>query len=601
MQMEQEYKYYSDLAARLKEERKNLERSFAVISTMRMASFLIALILVLIGVGDKHIIAAVFGAAVFVFFLYLIYRHNRVYAKMEYIGSALLSAERYVERFGEGWRNFADNGEQFVTAEDVVAHDVDLLGPNSLYQMINVCHTELGKKYFSDGLKLKESGVIHAERSSAIAELSEKKEFAMDFETAGMIVEKIKKKPDIPEFKKYCGDKAAGQLPPWCKLFVIVLPVMELIFLVLGITGVVNYGLPLAGFIFNLSFTWITKSVTDKVMSPAFALNNAVEGYKSMLVLLSQQEFKAKNLKKLQETVAKDTGAAQGFKQLGKIVQAYNISFNPLVHQILSGFVLWDYMLAMLVSRWKKKYGGAMCLCFDVIAELEMLLSFSVIGNVRKCSYAHIEDGANVYLEGKNLYHPLIKPDAAVANSISLKSGVTIITGSNMSGKTTFLRTIAINLVLAYIGAPVCAERLSAGRMKLFTSMRITDDIAGGISTFYAEILRIKAMAEFKKQKLPMICLVDEIFKGTNSADRIVGAKHVITNLGDDNCIAVVSTHDFELCALKNKAGHEAENYHFEEYYEENQLRFDYKIKSGRCTTTNAREILRLAGFDIQN
>ena len=326
-------------------------------------------------------------------------------------------------------------------------------------------------------------------------------------------------------------------------------------------------------------------------MSPVLPLNNVVEGYKSMLELFSQQEFKAEYLKKLQETVAKDTGVIQGFKQLAKIVQAYNVSFNPLVHQILSGLVLWDYMLAMLVSRWKKKYSGVYH-CFDVIAELEMLLSFSVIGNVRKCSYAHIEDEANVYLKGENMYHPLIMPDAAVPNSISLKGGVTIITGSNMSGKTTFLRTIAINLVLAYIGAPVCAESLSAARMKIFTSMRITDDIAGGISTFYAEILRIKAMAEFKKQKLPMICLIDEIFKGTNSADRIVGAKHVITSLGDDNCITAVSTHDFELCTLKNKSGNEAENYHFEEHYEEGQLSFDYKIKSGRCTTTNARQAL---------
>lgn len=601
MQMKQEYKYYSDLAFHLMDEWKNLERSCSVISTMRITSFLIALTLVLIGAGDKHIIAIVPGAAIFVFFLYLVYRHNKVYVKMEYVGNALSSAERYIERFGEGWRKFADKGEQFLTAEDVVAHDVDLLGSNSLYQMINVCHTELGKKYFSDALKLKESGVIHGERSSAIAELSEKKDFAVDFEAADMIVEKTKKKPNISEFKKYCNDKSAGRLPSWCKIFIIILPLMELIFLVLWIAGIVNYGLPLAGFLFNLSFTWITKSVTHKVMSPVISLNNVVDGYKSMLELLSRQEFKAEHLKKLQQTVAKDTGVIQGFKQLGKIVQAYNISFNPIVHQIVSGLVLWDYMLAMYVFWWKKKYGGALYLCFDVIAELEMLLSFSVIGNVRTCSYAHVEDEANVYLEGENLYHPLIMPDAAVANSISLKGGVTIITGSNMSGKTTFLRTIAINLVLAYIGAPVCAERLSAARMKIFTSMRITDDIAGGISTFYAEILRIKAMAEFKKQKLPMICLIDEIFKGTNSADRIVGAKHVITSLGDAHCITAVSTHDFELCALKNKAGNEAENYHFEEYYEAGQLRFDYKIKSGRCTTTNAREILRLAGFDIQN
>ena len=168
-----------------------------------------------------------------------------------------------------------------------------------------------------------------------------------------------------------------------------------------------------------------------------------------------------------------------------------------------------------------------------------------------------------------------------------------------MSGKTTFLRTVAVNLVLAYLGAPVCAKRLSATYMRLFTSMRVKDDVAHGISTFYAEILRIKEMAKYRQEDMPMLCLIDEIFKGTNSADRIVGAREVIVKLAGENCMTVVSTHDFELCDMKDGHGIPAVNYHFQEYYEGDALRFDYKIRDGRCTTTNARAILRMAGFEI--
>ena len=152
---------------------------------------------------------------------------------------------------------------------------------------------------------------------------------------------------------------------------------------------------------------------------------------------------------------------------------------------------------------------------------------------------------------------------------------------------------------LTYIGAPICGKKLSCNYMRIFTSMRITDDVAHGISTFYAEILRIKTMAEYRKENKPMLCLIDEIFKGTNSADRIVGAKEVLKGLSGDNCMTLVSTHDFELCTISDRDGRAAVNYHFEEYYDNDELRFDYKIKGGRCTTTNAKAILKMAGFEV--
>ena len=171
-----------------------------------------------------------------------------------------------------------------------------------------------------------------------------------------------------------------------------------------------------------------------------------------------------------------------------------------------------------------------------------------------------------------------------------------------MSGKTTYLRTLALNLVLAYIGTGVTADSFKAPVMRIFTSMRVHDDVANGISTFYAEILRIKSMAEYIEERkqsgdLPAFCLIDEIFKGTNSADRIVGAKEALQKLSVDNNMVLVSTHDFELCNITTKNNDKADNYHFSEYYDENELKFSYKIQNGPCTTTNARAILRLAGL----
>jgi DNA mismatch repair ATPase MutS len=337
------------------------------------------------------------------------------------------------------------------------------------------------------------------------------------------------------------------------------------------------------------------------VIAPFYNVSFAVGDYRRMMELISETEFESDRLKELKALYQGKTGALSAFTKLGVICQAYNVVYNPLIHQLLSGILLWDYQLACSTAKWKKRYGKQMGAAFEGIYEMEFLMSLAVLPNVRSTSAADItapEEGVGI--SAKGIYHPLISVENVVENDAELSNGITIITGSNMSGKTTFLRTIAVNLVLAYIGAPVCAERLSAGYMRIFTSMRVTDDVANGISTFYAEILRIKAMAEFKESSggsEPMLCMVDEIFKGTNSADRIVGAKEAITRLAGPNSMVVVSTHDFELCTVEDGEHNPAVNYHFEEYYEGDSLKFDYKIRDGRCTTTNARAILKMAGL----
>ena len=187
--------------------------------------------------------------------------------------------------------------------------------------------------------------------------------------------------------------------------------------------------------------------------------------------------------------------------------------------------------------------------------------------------------------------HPLLQEKKCISNSFNSNKDINIITGSNMSGKTSFMRTIGINLVLAYIGTFVNAKEFTCPIMKIFTSINVKDDIKKGISTFYGELKRIKNILDYNKEKeIPLIIFIDEIFKGTNYNDRIFGAKEVLKKLASLNCIVFLTTHDFELCEIKEK---KINNYHFEEFYKENKIYFDYKIKQGKCNTTNAKYLMR--------
>ena len=205
-----------------------------------------------------------------------------------------------------------------------------------------------------------------------------------------------------------------------------------------------------------------------------------------------------------------------------------------------------------------------------------------------------IADEHKPVLEFQDAYHPLLASNEAVANSFKMERQVAIITGSNMSGKTTFLRTVGINLVLAYAGGPVMAKSFTCSLMQLFTSMRIEDDIEG-ISTFYGELLRIKEIVEENRTGKVMTALIDEIFKGTNSADRIIGARETVKQLSSNNIFTLITTHDFELCELENEVS--CTNYHFEEYYQDDKIKFDYRIKDGRSKTTNAQYLLKMVGI----
>ena len=283
----------------------------------------------------------------------------------------------------------------------------------------------------------------------------------------------------------------------------------------------------------------------------------------------------------------------KGLEDISKLRELENINSlrnNLLSNFLLNGFGCLNLFIMYRYSLFLNKSFSGLENNIKQIEELEAMISLATIGIVKndKCMPVISE---RIGLNFVELKHPLIDETVCVSNSFSGKAGVNIITGSNMGGKTTFLRTIGINLILMQAGTYVCANNLESSYFKIFTSMRVMDNIEKGISTFYGELLRIRDMIEYTNNG-NMLVLVDEIFKGTNYNDRMYGAKEVVNKLNNKHTVAFITTHDFELCESNG-----VKNYHVKEDYEGDKIVFDYKIRDGKCSSTNAKYLMKKLGI----
>lgn len=589
---------YQKIEKELSEQISQLESKYSVYGTIRFLLFLAAAVGWIVGLYDSNmtfLLVGLFGTAIFIA---LVFSHGKLSENLEYMRAKRIVYQRYISRFHDEWKKFREDGSRYLKESDLMPKDLDLFGGSSVYQFICVAGTEDGKATLAETLrnpKFSLEDIIA--RQKAVKELSSKEEFSIDFEALGVKVGMGKnKKYTADEFISYCENDQT--IPGIFNILRFLFPLVTVILLILGLIGKISVGYAFISFVAILLFSWVTSGIAGQAVMPMLSFGYIIEDYIRMFEMISEETFHSETLNEIKNCISKDSGALFAIKKLKSISAAFNIRYNPIVHQLLCGLTMWDFHLGIMMDKWKQENGKQIAEWIHAISSMEELLSFAVLARTRKTCFPEVLKNQRVRVVSKAMRHPLIDPDKVVANDADFSGGATIITGSNMSGKTTFLRTLGVNLILAYAGAPVCADSMRADYMQIFTSMRVTDDVSNGISTFYAEILRIKTMVEYKANSMPMLCLIDEIFKGTNSADRIVGATQVIKKLSDSYAMTLVSTHDFELCDIKNHDGRPVDNYHFEEYYEGDQLKFDYKKKKGRCTTTNAMAILHMAGLD---
>lgn len=532
-------------------------------------------------------------------FIYLVYRHQKIKEKLDYYESMKLINEKYVKRMNEEWHSFPDTGEELLDEVHPYALDLDILGERSLFQKINTTHTWYGRKKLASVLlapDFTEEAIV--ERQKAIKELMQDLDFCQKVEGATAKRKKAMNNPEkLLNYAKAEGDFLKGK--GWRRVATI-LPWVIIALWAVGYVAHIHLlitGMLILMFI-SYGFQFFHAPRIGEVKGMLGAIIYELNEYVYILEVLKEKEFISPYLKELSNVLFKDqVNALDALKKLEKISSKANVTTQPIVAIPLDAILLWDLKIVFALEDWRKTYGQQVEHYLETIGEIESLISLSVLGHVEEKVSFPLVAAEGRFITGKQVGHPLIKQTVRVCNDVNMDQEIFVITGSNMSGKTTFLRTIGINLVLAYAGAPVLADQLACSMMKIYTSMRIRDDLTHGISTFYAELTRIKQIIEAAKEYTQMLFLIDEIFRGTNSNDRIIGATSVVKALDSLGTIGAITTHDMELCQLNDTI--DVTNYHFSETYQEDTIQFDYSIKAGPSTTTNAKYLMKMVGIEL--
>lgn len=533
-------------------------------------------------------------------FLILMFKHNKVIENRKLISAILNINELSLQRIKGEWRSFKDKGEDFKDNEHNFADDLDIFGEGSLFQWINTAYTPLGRIQLKDRLSFPEHNrnKIYKTQQS-VKELSKEVGWRQRFAAEGSFI----KADNLETNELFTWAEKMSQIPNkvYFNLLLILLPMATIISISLYLFfHSIGYLIPLVFIAINLSVLKLGEKQRIEILDTIYKYKKNLKLYYNMIKLIENKSFYAELLKDIKQKLLGDQQkASEAINRLSKITDKIS-DRNNFFSIIINIIFLWDYHLIKLLEGWKKSFGMDVKLWLTAVGEMEALASLSIIG-CDNPTWAYPEIKENLEIQAMNIAHPLLSRNA-VSNSVELNfnSSILLITGSNMSGKSTFLRTLGINLILAYAGAQVCATEFSCGIMNLYTCMRISDNLEKNISSFYAEIIRIKRIVSAVSNEEPVFFLLDEIFKGTNSLDRHMGAEALINMLSRENTLGLISTHDLELGDLEHRNA-KVKNYNFQEYYKDNKIYFDYKLRKGISATRNAKFLMKLAGIKFQD
>ncbi|KLE16962.1 DNA mismatch repair protein MutS [Clostridium sp. C8] len=592
--------FYEEKILKYKANIEKLNYIISKLSILRLLIVGVAIILSYYFYKRENIISLIMSLILlFIIFIIIAYYHNiKINEKKEY--EVYININRKgISRIKGEFKENEDKGEEFLKDEHPFVSDLDIFGRNSLFQMINSTKTKFGRSKLFKMLTL-ESIPTRDEilkKQDAIKELGSKVEWRQSLEVKSTLKKSGTK--DIDELLKWA--KSKNEIKPLFKI----IPYLFIVITVMSVVLVILNVLPISYLILMFMINYLVVKILTKDLIPIIKLfdkhKKDIEAYTNLLMLIDNENFESIFLKDLKLKLKNNSkSCVKEMKELKKLVDWLGDSSSNAYYLLLNITILSDIFILRNLEEWRKINGDKLKKWLDIMGEFEALSSISNLSfDFENWSYAKIVDEDIV--EAIDIGHPMLG-ERAVVNSFTLTSNekVALITGSNMSGKSTFLRTIGLNLLLSYIGAPSCSKSFTCGIFSIYTCMRTKDNLEESISSFYAEILRIKILIEAAKKGEKVFFLLDEIFKGTNSKDRHEGAKVLINQLVNNKALGLVSTHDLELCDLE-KTKIWLKNYNFQEYYEKNNIKFDYKLRIGKSKTQNAVHLMKLAGIDFSD
>lgn len=567
-------------------EKKEYNKVITILAILRLLSFILTILFLILGIIQKNIIYYIFMSLFLITFILFLVIHMKKFKKLDNILFKLAVIKDYESRTNDTWKNFKDKGEEFLISNLYYQTDLDIYGYGSLYQYINVAKTAYGRRRVSelltDSKTTKEDILFNQE---AVCELSNNVKCHIELEALLRNYYKISQE-DRPRQMDNAINNISNKVElKKSSLWVAILSIIVVLtVIILSIFKVVPYIIVPIVILLNFLITSYFSNIGE-INSNLITVGSLFLGYNDIIKYIEVNDFNSKELNNIKNDIMTNKKALKEFN----IINSFISSSNNIIYRIIfDGLFSIDTFMSYLFVKWQKKKCDSIKNIALSIAKLEGLLSLSVIGLVKD---THVVPKVSQEFKFEELYHPLISENNAVKNDFKFE-GMNIITGSNMSGKTTFMRTIGVNYLLFKAGGIVCANSFNAGIYKIMTSMKVVDEMTNGISTFYGEVLRIKSIVEESENDENLLVLVDEIFKGTNTLDRLTGAKAFIEKINKSNIKAIITTHDFELCNIKG-----VNNYHFLEHYIDDKIKFDYKIHDGISQTRNAIYLLKIAGI----
>ncbi|GGE33631.1 MULTISPECIES: MutS-related protein [Sphingobacterium] len=538
-------------------------------------------------------------------FAFLVFRQAKVDRKLQE-AKVFLSINENELNINNRKKNMYDDGQEFEDPKHPYTSDLDIFGPNSLFELVNRCATKDGVAVLQSWMKSPSSKDEITQRQEAVEELKSDPEHLQAFQTKMLF--NLGSKINLRSYiYSYFHDKSFQFGNAFYRSYVPLVPWIFLAGILFSIfvfnIGGYLFGLALIHLLWTIAMAGKVSQFSNKVDKIGVSLI----GFADAIKLMEDKKYQAKLNLELQSKIQIETQQKKLsgiIHELGKLIDKLDVRNNMLVGAILNMLFLWDFKQIMSISKWKDQYEDSILSGFDAVAKYESLVSLSLL------AYNHadwqqpkiLNDFEKDSLLADEVNHPLIPENKSVGNDYNANDHkIALITGSNMAGKSTFLRTIGINAVLAYTGAVVCAKRFELPIYQLVTYMRIKDSLNESTSTFKAELDRMKFILDRVKDIPSSFFLIDEMLRGTNSVDKYLGSKAIIKKLIDLRGRGMLATHDLQLSELINDYPGYLKNYHFDIQVQGSEMLFDYKLKNGACTIFNASMLLKGIGIVVES
>jgi len=522
--------------------------------------------------------------------------HARVIRALQTTSRAIAFYERGLARLSGLWPGTGKSGDRFADPSHPYSRDLDLFGKGSLYELLCGARTLAGEETLANWLLAPASPAEVRLRHPAIAELRGR----LDLREALAVLGDDVRSAVRPESLTAWGEKDPLLDSPLARVALAFLSVAFLFSLVAWVLWDIRSVFFCVALV-NLTLTYRFR---DRVKQSAFSVEAAARDLRllsQVLARLERERFIAPKLLSLQAAFQKDgLLASRCLARLNRRVESLASTRGYFV-KVIDPFVLWSLQWAFAVEAWRKRYGRSIRSWLDPVGELEALsdLASHAFEHPADVFPEFTNDGP--WFEAEAFAHPLIPEDRAMRNDLKLNREfqLMVISGPNMAGKSTFLRAVGVNAVLAQCGAPVRARRLRLSSLAVGASVCILDSLQGGVSRFYAEIGRLKLIVDLTRGTIPVLFLLDELLQGTNSHDRRIGAEAIARSLVTRGAIGLLTTHDLALAEIAESLQPRAANFHFEDRLENGKLLFDYRLSPGMVHTSNALDLMRSIGLDV--